>query len=470
MAELNIKEIAKVIQGEVLNAAENLIFRHYHFDTRLIEAGHTLFFALKSEQNDGHRFVDRLQDKKKNNLAAVVSREFDCQGIGIPLIRVKDTLAAAHKLAAHVREKFRAVKYIGITGSAGKTTTKEFVYQILSKKGAASAPDHVYRSHLNWNNWIGMPFSILQMTGDEQFAVFELAMSYPGIGEIDLLAQILKPDVAVLLNVFPTHLEFLKTLENVATGKSEILNYLSCDSAAFVSGDSELILEKTASKKGRKIYFGHNPETNDIILKEIIRDNDTTKMIIDFFGITGEFTTHIVNRVHIENLFAAIVVAHHLGLKHFEIQAALQEIKPLSGRGDINTYKDFTIIDETYNSNPAAVKVTLDWIDKEYTGAKIAVLGDMLELGEKEDDYHIEIGNFFSGLNFDRLITVGRRALKIAAGAEAAGFKSLAIESFDNSKEAGIFLKEAAGGGSVILFKASRGIRLEEALKEFTGE
>ncbi len=464
MAELTIKEIARVVDGKLLNCDKDMILSYYHFDTRLIEEDNTLFFALKSDQNDGHRFVQQLQDKKIKGTVAVVAGDFDSGGIKIPLIRVGDTLKAAHELAVYVRSKYPAVKYIGITGSAGKTTTKEFIYQLLSSKFK------VCRSYMNWNNWIGMPFSLLRMDGDEQAAVFELAMSYPGIGEIDLLAQILKPDAAVLLNVFPTHLEFLKSLENVAIGKSEILNYLSSDGTAFITGDSELILKQTARKKGRKIYFGKEKKTNHIILKDVIRDKDRTTMVIDFFGIEAEFVTDIVNRVHIENLFAAIIVAQHLGLKNFEVQEALRQVKPLSGRGEIRKTEDFTIIDESYNSNPEAVKKTLDWVDKEYEGRKIAILGDMLELGENEESFHTEVGQFFSRLNFDTLITVGQRALKIAEGAESSGFSALNIRNFNHSKEAGIYLREAAGKGSIILFKASRGIRLEEAIKEFAGE
>ena len=464
MAKLTIQEIARVVGGKILNCDQDIIFSHYHFDTRLIRENNTLFFALKSDQDDGHRFVQQLQEKALSGTGAVVAEGFDLAGVSLPLIRVADTLKAAHELAVYVRNKFPAVKYIGITGSAGKTTTKEFIHQLLSSKFK------VCRSHMNWNNWIGMPFSLLSMAGDEQAAVFELAMSYPGIGEIDLLAQILKPDVAVLLNVFPTHLEFLKSLENVAIGKSEILNYLSSDGAAFITGDSELILKQTARKKGRKIYFGKEKETNDIILKDVLRDKDRTTMVIDFFGIETEFVTNIVNRVHIENLFASIIVAQHLGLKNFEIQEALRCIEPLSDRGQIRKTNDFTIIDESYNSNPEAVKKALDWIDKEYEGRKIAVLGDMLELGENEASFHSEVGHFFSRLNFDILITVGQRALKIADGAERSGFSAMGIKRFDNSKEAGIYLKEAAEKGSIILFKASRGIRLEEAIKEFAGE
>ena len=150
--------------------------------------------------------------------AAVVHEDYSNSELNIPLIKVTDPLKAMQALARYVRKKCNHIKFIGVTGSAGKTTTKEFIYQVLDQKYT------VYRSYKNWNNWIGMPFSILNMSGDEYAAVFELAMSYPGIGEIGLLADILQPDVAIILNVFPAHMEFLKTLENVAKGKSEILD------------------------------------------------------------------------------------------------------------------------------------------------------------------------------------------------------------------------------------------------------
>lgn len=464
MPELTINEIAGAVKGEILNlnaAGENPWFAHYDFDTRSITSEHSLFFALKSEERDGHEFIGVLKDRK--GVAAVVSREFDPSGTTIPLIRVEDPLTAAQQLAAHVRDKYRHIKYVGITGSAGKTTTKEFVYHLLSHKYNA------YRSFKNWNNWIGMPFSLLNMNGDEDAAVFELAMSYPGIGEIDLLAKILRPDAAVLLNAFPVHLEFLKNLDNVARAKAEILNYLAADDIAFINGDLEHVLKRTRSKKGRKVLFGRE-KTNDIVLKKVVRRTQGTTLVVDFFGVEARFDTPIIHRVHLENLFIAIFVAHHLGMKHVEIRDALKNIKPLSGRGDILRHGTFTIIDETYNSNPEALKKALDWVNKEYRGKKIAVVGDMLELGPKEDRFHQDVGTHLASLRFGRLITVGQRALKIAHGAEKSGYDSAKITHFDNSADAGLFLKQVAEPGSVILFKASRGIHLEKAVEVFRDE
>jgi UDP-N-acetylmuramoyl-tripeptide--D-alanyl-D-alanine ligase len=464
MPELSINEIADAVQGKILNINTDnslMTFSNYQFDTRLVEGKNTLFFALKSETNDGHQYVNQLENTPKT--AAVVSQQFDTQGLKLPLIQVGDPLKAAHKLAAYVRNKYSDTTYVGITGSAGKTTTKEFAYQILSYKYQP------YRSHKNWNNWIGMPFSILNMHGDEDMALFELAMSYPGIGEIDLLAEILRPDVAIILNVFPVHLEFLKNLDNVALAKSEILNYLSSDDTGFITGDSPYILEKTRSKKGRKIFFGKNPQTNNIILKGIIREGETTKINIDFFGINSQFETFIINQIHIENLFIAIILAQHLGMKNEEIQAALKNIQPLSGRGEIKELPDFTIIDETYNSNPAALKRSLEWVDKEYQGRKIAVLGDMLELGEDENFYHQDVGQFLASLNYHYLVTIGKRAEKIAHGAIKEGFAPENVKCCYHSVEAGKYIKKIVESGSVILFKASRGIQLEKAIEEFTG-
>ena len=287
----------------------------------------SLFFALQSAKADGHRFVKELAAIP--GAGAVVKGDYADSKVKIPLIRVTDPLQAAQNLAIHVREKYRSVKYVGITGSAGKTTTKEFAFQILSHKFRS------FRSPQNWNNCIGLPFSLLKMDGREETAVFELAMSDPGIGEIDLLAGILKPDVAVLLNVFPVHLEFLKTLENAAQAKAEILNHLSADSCAFINGDSPLVRRAAAAKKGRKIFFGVNAARNQIVLKKIIRENGGSRMVIDFFGIKEEFVVPLVSRLQVENLFAAIMVAQCLGMKSFEIQDAVSSLQPLAGRGQI---------------------------------------------------------------------------------------------------------------------------------------
>lgn len=480
MPELYLKDIAAVVNGIPGKGVKpEHAFRHFHFDTRLIKEPGTLFFAIKSETADGHDFVGKLAGTKHTvGAGAVVAKDFDASGLpaSFPLIRVDDPLTAAQDLARHVRRNLRHIKYIGVTGSAGKTTTKEFIYQLLSHKY------RTYRSYKNWNNWMGMPFSLLNMDGREEAAVFELAMSYPGIGEIDLLAGILRPDVAVILNVYPVHLEFLKTLDNAAKAKSEILNHLGADDVAVINGQNEPIvklLSGTAGPKGKKIHFGvgFSSSSIDICLREVLRERDRTRMIVDFYGLEAQFITPLVNRLHVENLFVAIIVAHHLGMKHFEIQSALEAIVPLTNRGDVREYEKngdiVTVIDETYNSNPEALKKALEWVNLEYTltgsgqGEKIAVVGDMLELGEQENRFHRELGHYFSGLDFHRLVTVGKRAVQVAEGAVEKGFSREKTRSFDSAAAAGEYLNQTVMAGSVLLFKASRGIQLEEAVEAF---
>jgi UDP-N-acetylmuramoyl-tripeptide--D-alanyl-D-alanine ligase len=466
MPELPIAEIADAINGTPEHADSGLTFAHFHFDTRLIEHENTLFFAIKSPESgiDGHDYVHRLEGK--TGAGAVVSREFDASGLTLPLVRVDHPLKAAQQLALYVRNKHRHIKYIGVTGSAGKTTTKEFIYQLLARKYKT------YRSFKNWNNWIGVPFSLLNMKGDEEAAVFELAMSDPGIGEIDLLARILRPDAAVILNVFPVHMEFLKTLDNAAIAKCEILNYMEADDAAFINADNLPLakrLQEPDMTRGRKIFFGQkagNPQTH-IRLTGIQRKGKQTRMTVDFYGIPTHFVTPLVNRIHLENLFVAIIVAQHLGMKNVEIQEALKEIAPLAGRGVIYSFKGFTIVDETYNSNPEALKRALEWVDKEYKGRKIAIVGDMLELGEKEAEYHRDVGRYAAGLGFERFITVGKRAAEIAEGLRLGGKTEEMVRRFDTAAEAGKYLQQVAGKECVLLFKASRGIRLETAIEEF---
>lgn len=461
MPELKIDEIAAVVAGRVSQAGVVRAFADFQFDTRAM-GPHSLFFALRSAKTDGHRYVRDLAAVP--GAGAVVKDDFADREVKIPLIRVSDPLQAAQKLAVHVREKYRSVKYIGITGSAGKTTTKEFAYQLLSHKFRS------FRSLQNWNNSIGMPFSLLKMDGREENAVFELAMSDPGIGEIDLLAGILKPDVSVLLNVFPAHLEFLKTLKKAAQAKAEILNYLRADGCAFVNGDSALVRQAVAAKKGHLIFFGASKAGNQIVLKKVIRENGNSRMVIDFFGIEAEFLAPLVSRLHVENLFVAIMVAQHLGMKDHEIQEAVSGLQPLAGRGQIRQGRGFVIIDETYNSNPEALKKTLQWVDLEYRQPKAAVLGDMLELGPDEKAFHLQVGRFFAELHFDLLLTVGARAEKIAAGAREAGFPAARIKCFEQAVQAGRYLRDALKAEAVVLFKGSRGMLLEKAIAEFEHE
>ncbi len=463
MPELKMVEIAAAVRGRVDPAWGETVFRGFQFDSRSMKPG-MLFFALRGAQADGHDHVQELRNVP--GAGAVVRRDFAARGWKMPLLRVADPLRAAQDLAAHVRGKYGRIRYVGITGSAGKTTTKEFLHQLLSSQ------QRCFRAPRNWNNWIGLPFSLLQLSGREQTAVFELAMSDPGRGEIDRLAAILRPDVALLLNVFPVHLEFLKTLANAARAKGEILGHLAADSCAFVNGDQPLLRRVAARHRGRIVFFGSCPQGNDIVLQSVRREREGIRLRIDFFGIEEDFQAPLTSRAHAENLFAAIVAAQHLGMKTAEIREAVSRLRPLAGRGLMRRLGRVTLIDETYNSNPEALKRALLWVDGEKAAKKVAVLGDMLELGSDELRYHRQLGRIFAGLHFDLLLAVGRRAEALAGAARKAGYPARRIACFLDAAAAGQFLRRELDRGrdAVVLFKGSRGMALEKAIAEFSHE
>jgi len=457
MPDLRLTEIAKVLDAELINFRKEMTFKDYLFDSRLLENKPSLFFALINKNDDGHNYLSKLSNKK--GIAAVVSE--DVKNIDFPLIKVKDTREAYLKLASYVRKKHKRTKYIAVTGSAGKTTTKEFIHDILSTKYK------VYKSHKNWNNWLGLPFSLLKMDNEPDFAVFELAMSDPGIGEINSLSNILKPDISIVLNILPVHLEFLKTIENVAKAKAEVFNHMSSDSIGFFNGDSKELKNILKARKFNKVSFGKS-KSNDIVLKSI--DNLGEKRLIktEFYGIEEEFVTNLKLQTHIENLFNAIIVSKSCCMKNFEIQDAISNLKPYESRGEIINKKGYTIINETYNSNPEALKKVLEWVVNEYKNkSKIAVIGDMYELGKDEVKFHKEIGDFINKLNYKKIITVGKLAKKIRERLIKLNYPEEDVLYAENSIQAGELLKKIAKKGDVVILKGSRGVKLEKAIEEF---
>ncbi len=457
MPDLKLSEIANVLNAKVINYKKEIVFKDYLFDSRLIEKKPSLFFALISDKNDGHNYLSNFNHR--NDVAAVISREVE--GINIPLIKVDDTKKAFIELAKYVRKKHNRTRYIAITGSAGKTTTKEFVYDILSEKYK------VYKSYKNWNNYLGVPFSLLKMDNKVDFAVFELAMSYPGKGEIDLLSKILLPDIAIILNVFPVHLEFLKTIVNVAKAKSEIFNYMNSDSIGFYNGDSKELCKIIKNLKFKKVSFGNN-KSNDIVLKEIMDLKEERIIRVDFYGKEYDFHTNLKLQTHLENLFAAIMISKECNMKNFEIQNSIVNLKAYELRGEILNKKGFVIIDETYNSNPEALKKVLKWANEEYKNKdKIAVIGDMYELGKDEIKYHSDMGDFISNLNYKYVISVGKLAENINKRLLELSFPKENLFNVESSVEAGKLLKDIAKRDNMIVFKGSRGVKLEKAIKEF---
>ena len=457
MPELTLKTIASATGGRLEGGFPGMTVNRFLFDTRELSEPHSMFFALPGERADGHRFLDKMGEFP--HCAAVVANDWRGEA-PVPVVRVEDPLSAAQRLGAEVRSRCSTTFYAGITGSAGKTSAKEFLFQLLGSRCRA------YRSKGNWNNWIGLPFSLLNMNKDAEAAVFELAMSDPGIGEIHRLAEILRPDVAVILNALPVHLEFLGSVENVARAKMEITDFLAADDCLVINGDDPNLSAALKHHTGRVVRFGRKPECNDVVLKEILRNHQGSVLNTTWWGKAARFQTNLIHHVHLDNLFAAMVAAQHLGVKHQEMQQVMENLEPVGGRGVIRRLGHFVVVDETYNSNPEAVKRVLTWVEAEFDLPRVAVLGDMLELGPRELDFHREIGTFWAGLDYSALVAVGPRSKYMAQAALEAGVDPKKIISVPDAAAAAEYLKQRFSDPCVLVLKASRGMALERILEE----
>jgi len=459
MPVVTLPHLLSVCKGKVSDDYKDLLFSRYVFDSRSVNDRGTLFFALQGDKQDGHRYIPELSGRE--GVAAVVRHDYRASvSGGVPLIRVDDPLRCAQILAVEVRSKLLGTRFVGVTGSAGKTSAKEFIFQILSRKNKS------YRSPGNWNNWLGLPFALLNMAGDEAYGVFELGMSSPGIGEIAFLTNILKPDIAVILNALPVHLEFLQNVDQVAKAKCEILTGLGPEGRALYNIDcAELAAQLLSFDKEKLIPFSPTQRHGQLYFTDKRMFSAGVELKCVCFGKDHTFFTPLTHPAQHVNILVAIGVAFLNGLDSGEISESVSALTAVEGRGVIKRVSGMTILDETYNSNPEAARYALDWLAS-FPGPRVAVLGDMRELGEKSDDFHQQLGRYAASLRLKQLITVGVKGELIAKGALENGMPEAKVNHFTTVAECKMALKEMIALGDVVLFKASRGVALERALPE----
>jgi len=322
----------------------------------------------------------------------------------------------------------------------------------------------------NYNNQIGLPISILSLNDSHQIAVLEMGMNHPG--EIKRLVEIAPPEVAVITRIAPVHLEFFQSLEEIALAKKEILAGAKPGASAVLNGDDPLIRQIAADFPPDKIiYFGKGD-------RYLIRAED-----IEYHGWSGlsfgliygqekaRVELPILNEGLITNVLAACGVAYYFGLRLAEILSSLHQLPVLAHRGEVIKLKDgTTIYDDSYNSNPVALEEVLKSLGRLQAGRKIAVLGDMLELGPAENQYHLDAGALLPAYGWDYLVTVGSRARLIAEGAVRQGLDSARVESFDRPEEAADWLKSFIRPSDLVLVKGSRGLSLEIVVENLKRE
>src|SRR5216684_4158597 len=438
----------------------------YSIDSRTIRPGE-LFFAVKGEKMDGHDFVQ--QALEKGAVAAVVSRE-KLSRIGQrtrasaatqpspPLIVVEDPLVAFQTLATAVRRLW-ARPLIAVTGSAGKTTTKDAIAHVLSTRF------RVHKSEGNFNNHFGLPLMLLKLEPEHDAAVVELGMSH--LGEITALAQIAQPETGVVTNVAPVHLEFFSSVAEIARAKYELIESLPAKGTAVLNADDEYVSQFGRDFKGRAITYGFAPTaTVRAESLEVLGERGSAFDIV--VGNRREpATLRLVGSHNVYNALAATAVALERGLTLREIISSLAGLSPGDKRGQVVRIGNITVINDCYNSNPKALAAMVDTLATMPARRRIVVAGEMLELGPQGETMHRESGKYIAGKGIDVLIGVRGLASHMVEAAKQAGIGAQFVAT---SEEAGKWLAKETREGDVVLLKGSRGVKLEKALERWKEE
>lgn len=432
-------------------------------DSRKVLPGQ-LFFALPGEKTDGHAFV--APALARGAAAAIVERDLEAPVDGA-VIRVADSLAALHALTRAVRRQ-RPEHLVGITGSAGKTTTKELIAAFLARRY------RVAKSPGNFNNLLGFPLGLLEIAEDCEWMVAEMGMSTPGeLGRVSLLGR---PDVAVYTNVRPVHLENFASLEAIAEAKAELLHGVP-DGGLMVANASDprvmRIAETFARERGgRVVTFGApGADVTASDLRPLEAEGALTGTRFELHSKLGVRTLELPlhGAYNVENCQAAAACAIELGVGLDDLAAALLDMRPAPHRGEVvRLASGALLVDDCYNSNPDAAIKALESARRLQGERFVAVLGDMLELGPQEDTLHAEVGAAAARLGFDRLVAVGRRSRHLADAYTRGGGRNVDwLESA--SAAAGWARASGLATGDVVLVKASRGTALEAVVDAFRG-
>lgn len=439
---MKLSTLASILEGQLIGADAD--FSGVSLDSRAIKAG-TLFVAVTGEKFDGHTFIE--QAKNQGAAAALVDRAVSSE---LPTILVADTRKALGQLAALHREQF-SIPIIALTGSCGKTTTKEMLRAILSESGPVLA------STKSFNNDIGVPLTLLDLNAQHRFAVIEMGANHPG--EIAYLSQLTKPDIALITNIAPAHLEGFGSIEKVAQAKSEIFLGLSKQGIAIINADDHFEKSwKTRLADHSIIRFGLKQKA-DFSAKDIRLDAEGRVQFI-LVSPKGEIPIHLAlpGQHHLFNALAASAIASQVGISLAHIKSGLEKMQDVPGRlAIIKNKMGASIIDDTYNANPRSVTVALQLL-AHYPGRRIFVMGDMGELGDNTEYYHRQIGELAKELGIETVYTCGALT---ASTAQAFGSSGKHYASQEDLIEA---LRPLLEKDVTVLIKGSRSAQMEKVV------
>lgn len=457
MKNMTLKNIAAACNGiyHGRKELENTEITSVTTDSRNVWEG-SLFVAIPGARVDGHQFIDEVYEK---GAFAVISEKI-LKDSEHPYIKVESSLDAIKKMGEFYRSQL-SVKVVGITGSVGKTSTKEAVAGVLSEKY------RVLKTQGNFNNELGLPLTIFRLTEEDEVAVLEMGIS--DFGEMHRLSRISKPDICIMTNVGICHLENLKTRDGILKAKSEIFDFMNPQGQILVNGDDDKLITIGETNGVQPLHFGMNPSFD--VWAENVESVGLkgTKCTIHTPEGSFEVLIPIPGKHMVHNAMAAALAGTVLGLKNAQIQAGIEKLQAISGRNHILFGKKYTVIDDCYNANPVSMRASVDVLCNADT-RKVAILGDMGELGAEEKKLHRELGEYVGQSDVDVLLCVGELSKEMSDGFASARLEENRatgeILHYDTVKELLSDMENHLKEGDSVLVKASHFMKFEQIVEE----
>ncbi len=452
---MTLKQIAAACGGSFCGLDYSLVAADVVTDSRKITKG-SVFVALKGEKFDGHNFVKHSYDM--GAVCCVVNSDFD-NSDGLCVISVEDTYAALRSIAAYYRSQF-SLPSVGITGSVGKTSTKDMVAEVLNQQY------RVLKTEGNFNNEIGLPLTAFRLSREDEIAVFEMGMS--AFGEISRLSKIAAPETAVLTNIGFSHIEHLGSQENILKAKLEILDGMSPGGTVILNADDEFLIRARENIPFETLTYGIENKNADMVAYNIHKTAEGTKFDVRVEAEEWHLSVNALGLHHVYNALSAILVGLLYNMPMQKIAEGIAAFQPSGMRQNAIVLFDKVIIKDCYNASPASMKSGLEVLSVTVPKSadepcrRVAVLGDMLELGDFAEEAHRGVGRLCCEYALDCLIAVGPNAKYVVEGAIEGGFNSSELYMFYDNMAAIEHINEILRPNDVVLFKGSRGMRLEE--------
>ncbi len=457
IGKINIGTLVDLCNGEVVGNPKSE-FSFICTDSREADS-ETLFIAMKGERCDGYDYIEKAAEQGCTNFICEKAPKQNVIDKGCAAFVIDNAARAIAEISKNYRKKLPC-KCIGVTGSVGKTTTKEFIFSVLNQKFKTG------KTEGNHNSIIGMPMSVLRSEPLLQYLVLEMGMEH--IGEISSLSKIGCPDISVITNIGNSHLETLGSRENICSAKLEIVDGMTEGGLLLLNGDEPLL--ENISRKGLRVkYFSLENESSDFRAVNIESNKQCTTFDVLLNGLPhSKFSIPTLGKHNVYAALIAFAIGKELGFDDEDIRKGLLDFHNVAMRQEIKEYKGITVIRDCYNASPESMRASINMLSeyaKERKMRPVALLGDMLNLGEQSEELHRSVGEYFSlKLGDGLLITYGERAASIAEGARANGFDKIIKLCAEAPDSAALRVRELLSDNDVLLVKASRGMKAEKII------